>query len=174
VEEPLQFPKRTQTKSTLSETNLRASKIIGGSTTLVVRNLPIGCTKELLLQMWPPDGTYDYLYLPFSFNQSRSAVYVFVNCTSHAAALAFYFRWHGQFLFGTGSSSKLNISTAPVQGLEENVRHLVHCKISRVKNPKHLPSVFNGLREVPFNEYVERLRMGCKDQSFEASVESGA
>jgi len=73
VEEPLQFPKRTQTKSTLSETNLRASKIIGGSTTLVVRNLPIGCTKELLLQMWPPDGTYDYPYLPFSFNQSRSA-----------------------------------------------------------------------------------------------------
>jgi len=142
----------------------------GGVTTLVIRNIPARYTKEILLQEWLVDGTFDFIYLPFSFKQKRTAGYAFVNFASSAAASAFQSQWHGRPLCAQVSSSKLSIGAAEVQGLEENVRHLINCKINRVKNPKYLPTVFDGLREIPFGEYVEQLERGCKSASAEQQV----
>jgi len=157
-------PQRTETQGTFFDASIPVSNIdVGlsygtcGPTTLVVRNIPLGCTKEMLLQTWPPDGSFDFLYLPYSFKDRRIAGYVFLNFTSQTAAFRFHSWWHGQFLPGQCSSAKLNVSTAPVQGLEANVRHLVQCKIRRIKNPKYLPSVFDGLQEVPFSELIKNL-----------------
>jgi len=142
---------------------------MGGVTTLVIRNIPARYTKVMLLQEWLVDGTFDFIYLPFSFKQKRTAGYVFLNFTSSAAASAFQSQWHGRPLCAE-VSSKLSIGAAEVQGLEENVWHLIKCKINRVKNPKYLPSVFDGAREVPFGEYVEQLEQRCKNASAEQKV----
>jgi len=48
-----------------------------------------------------------------------------------------------------------------MQGLEDNLRHLVHRRIKRIKNPTYLPSVFDGLQEVPFSEFIENF---CNEQ----------
>jgi len=107
------------------------------------------------MQEWPADGTYDFLYLPFNLKQKRSAGFAFVNFTSHAAAVDFYSRWHGKSLRDQGTAKRLSISTGEPQGLEENVRHVAAC--NRVKNSKYLPSVFNGIDEVPFEELLEQI-----------------
>lgn len=178
VAETLQSPQRTATQGTFSETAVSVSNtsvdlkfITGESTTLLVRNIPARCTKEVLLQKWPPDGTYDFLYLPFSFNQKRISGFAFVNFTSHAAATAFHSQWHGKWLFSEGYSAKLKVSAASIQGLEENVRYLFHCKIGRIKNPMLLPSVFEGLQEVPFSEYIQKLGLSSECQSVEQNVQ---
>jgi len=84
-----------------------------------------------------------------------------LNFTSHEAAVAFHRQWHGKPLRDHGTAKNLNISAADVQGLEENVRHLFASNISRVKNIKFLPSVFNGIQEVPFAEVLDRMDLSC-------------
>jgi len=128
-----------------------------GHTTLVIRNMPSKYTKEAILQEWPPDGTFDFLYLPFNHKQRRTAGYVFMNFTSHGAALDFYKKWHGKVLQNHATTRKLSIRAAEIQGLEENLRHLVGLNIHKITNPKHLPSVFNGVHEVLFTEVVEQM-----------------
>jgi len=134
-----------------------ADLIIRGSTTLVVRNIPARYTKEKLLLEWPPDGSYDFLYLPFNFRLGRTAGHAILNFTCNEAALSFYYRWHRQRLSPTISEPKFKIVKAEVQGLEENLRHLVNSKIDRITNPKYVPSVFIRRQEVPFAEFVRNM-----------------
>jgi len=158
---------------TLSESgpSVPSSSSNRGATTLMVRNVPARYTKEMLLQEWPVDGTFDFFYLPFCFKRMRSAGYLFLNFTSSAAASAFQSQWHGQSLRQQVSPAKLSIGAAEVQGLEENVWHLINCRINRIKNPKYLPSVFDGLREVVFSEYVEQLQHSYQSASAVQSVQ---
>jgi len=144
-----------------SSTGPDSSPIAPGLTTLIIRNVPARYTKEMLIREWPADGAYDFLYLPFNFKQKRTAGFAFLNFTSHEAAVAFHRQWHGKPLRDHGTAKNLNISAADVQGLEENVRHLFASNISRVKNIKFLPSVFNGIQEVPFAEVLDRMDLSC-------------
>jgi len=144
---------------------------IGGPTTFVVRNIPSRYTKEMLLQEWSVDGTFDFFYLPFSFKLRKTAGYAFLNFTSVEAASAFRTRWHGVSLSAQVSSAKLSICAAEAQGLEANVRHLLKNKIARVKNPMYLPSVFDGLQEIPFSECVQRLEQSHQNASAEQHVQ---
>jgi len=143
----------SQSNSNTPREREASSRIDPNITTLVVRNIPARYTKEELLQEWPPDGGFDFLYLPFNQKQKRTAGYCFVNFTSSEAAVAFYCQWHGKWLHTSKrATKKLSVAAAEVQGLEANLQHLVHCGIQRIKNTKYLPSVFNGDREMPFNE----------------------
>lgn len=129
-----------------------------GATTLVVRNIPKSYTKEVLLQEFPPDGTYDFFHLPFNFKHRKIAGYLFLNFKSNAAASAFRAQWHGRSLDAQGSSAKLNIALAEVQGLDDNVHELIKRQIQKIKNPQFLPSVFDGLVEIPFSEFVKQKK----------------
>merc|ERR1712059_101446 len=62
-------------------------------TTLMIRNVPVLYTREMLLEEWPNQGTFDFLYLPFSCSTQRNLSYGFVNFTSEAAARAFVGKW---------------------------------------------------------------------------------
>jgi len=126
---------------------LASCPIAYGLTTLVVRNVPSRYTKEDLLHHWPPDGTFDFLYLPFNRKQRRTAGYLFMNFTSHDAAVLFYKKWHGKQL-DQGTARKLSIRAAEIQGLEENLRHLIDANIHQTINPRYLPSVFSGVHEL--------------------------
>jgi len=115
--------------------------------------VPARYTKEELLQEWPPDGTFNFLYLPFNRRLKRAAGYCFVNFTSHEAALTFCSQWHNKLLSaGNGTGKRLSIAAAEVQGLEANLQHLMRCGIQRIRNTKYLPSVFTADREMPFTE----------------------
>jgi len=95
-----------------------------GPTTLMVHNLPAGCTEQQLLEAWPIDGSYDFLYAPKSNGDSRLAGFAFVNFTSQAAAAAFASRWHGERWLGLRGDRAMRVSTAHCQGLEANIEQL--------------------------------------------------
>jgi len=155
-------PKGTtvELNSTPSSTGAASKPIPDGATTLVIRNVPARYTKELLMQEWPVDGTYDFLFLPFSLKCKRTAGFAFVNFTSHEAAVDFYGRWHGKSLRDQGTAKRLNVGISEVQGLEENLQHVAAHNVSRIKNVKHLPSVFNGTSEVPLAGLLEQINIG--------------
>jgi len=154
--EGLRTLQSNQPESALAKLN--SATVAHGLTTLVVRNVPSRYTKETLMKEWPADGTYDFLYLPFSFKQKRTAGYAFVNFTTHEAAVNFHTRWHRKSLHEQGAARKLSISVADIQGVEGNLRHLVHCNsISRTKNWKYLPSVFSGVDEVALEGLLDKM-----------------
>lgn len=112
-------------------------------TTLMIRNVPVLYTRELLSEEWPSFGTYDFLYLPYSCSTQRNLSYAFMNFTSEAAALAFVQQWHKKRLPLYTSRKPLNISFADVQGLDANLWELKKKRVTRIKVAQCQPMLFN-------------------------------
>jgi len=95
-------------------------------TTLMVRNIPVLYTQEMLLEEWPSDGSWDFLYLPRSNSGAGrfNLTYAFINFASEAHAVAFKEQWHKKRLASLSSKKALNISFAEVQGFEANLAQL--------------------------------------------------
>jgi len=123
-------------------------------TTIVVRNIPARYTQERLLEVWEPDGSYDFFYLPYCVKQKRGSGYVFLNFCSHQAARYFWQRVQGTRLPGCEHLKNLDVAVADIQGLENNLRYWGSHKLSRISNSSFLPMVFNGTRRVDFKEQV--------------------
>lgn len=102
-----------------------------GVTTLSVRRIPIGCTTQQLVGLWPPEQSYNFLHLPYSRRKHRAVGYAFVNFTSRAAMLQFRARWHGVVLSSISPdldihvrNKGLDIGVAEVQGFHANLVHM--------------------------------------------------
>lgn len=89
----------------------------------MVHNIPSAVTPEQLLEMWPMDGSYDFLYAPGASGGGRLAGFAFLNFASAEWAVAFASRWHGVAWPGLGGR-RLRLARAHVQGLDANVQHL--------------------------------------------------
>jgi len=127
-----------------------ARTLPAGVTTIVVRNIPARFSQEKLLEVWPPDGSYNLFYLPYSFQKRRRSGIAFINMVSHEAAVEFTDRWHGQKLADIGSSKRLDVSVAEVQGFAGNLKHLKASNIKRISNQHFLPMVFKGANKLDF------------------------
>jgi hypothetical protein len=112
--------------------------------TLIVRNIPSRCTQEQLLKIWPPAGSYNVLYLPFSPIQHRRVDYAFINFISKQALHQFCDRWEGVSLMPHISSKRLEIKLADVQGYERNlVEFRRNRKIRETKCDWYLPVIIH-------------------------------
>jgi hypothetical protein len=108
--------------------------------TLVIRNIPIGCTPAQLLALWPPQGLYNLLHLPYSNRQHRTVGYAFINFTSREALLWFSASWSGCIL--RSDAKALDIRIAEVQGFEGNIEHMRQSgKIRSISDPDHMPII---------------------------------
>jgi hypothetical protein len=137
----------------------------GGTTTLMIRNIPSPYTPEALLQEWPNEGTYDFLYLPYSSRLQRNLTYVFINFTTPEAALDFKYRWQKMRLVRYSSQKPLNIGVADVQGRDENLRQLRKKRLLHTKVKQCQPIVFrNGVR-IPLERALADLETGDELQS---------
>lgn len=114
--------------------SMRSGPSSTGQTTLMIRNVPVMYTQELLLEEWPNDGTYDFLYLPRSGAGRWNLSYAFINFVSEAYAVKFKDQWQKKRLANFSSKKPLNISFAEVQGLEANLAQL---KKKRVRWQSH-------------------------------------
>jgi len=56
-------------------------------TTLMVRHIPARLSPAELVELWPPEDTYNLLYVPFSFKRNRRGGVAFINMVSHEAAV---------------------------------------------------------------------------------------
>lgn len=112
------------------------------ATTVMVQNVPMGVTRDGLIDIWPPQGSYDFLYLPFNVKRRRIAGYAFVSFVSTAAAEAFTQEWAGRRLPGRETVGKpLAVLPAECQGCAENLRHFR--RTAWVNNDKYWPAVFD-------------------------------
>lgn len=117
-------------------------------TTLVIQNLPGRYTQDDMLAMWPVDGTYDYLHVPYNLLQKRPLGYVFINFLTNELAVAFQRKWHGRSLPGSSSARKpLDVAAADIQGKQENLELIKSRKVNQLSKAGFLPIVLqNGLR----------------------------
>eukprot|EP00429_Kryptoperidinium_foliaceum_P100883 CAMPEP_0176243908 /NCGR_PEP_ID=MMETSP0121_2-20121125/31162_1 /TAXON_ID=160619 /ORGANISM="Kryptoperidinium foliaceum, Strain CCMP 1326" /LENGTH=248 /DNA_ID=CAMNT_0017583507 /DNA_START=37 /DNA_END=783 /DNA_ORIENTATION=- len=110
-------------------------------TSLMVRNIPAHYTQDRLVQEWPVDGTYDFLYLPRDQRRVANMGYAFVNFRSKALALEFRATWQGRCLPGAPSQARLSIIAAEIQGLEANLRQLKKKRVCRIVEREWQPIV---------------------------------
>mmetsp|Transcript_64354 Transcript_64354/g.149725 ORF Transcript_64354/g.149725 Transcript_64354/m.149725 type:complete len:196 (+) Transcript_64354:31-618(+) len=88
---------------------------------LAVRNLPWSYTFEQLLELWPLDGSYDYIHLPWKLSKRRNVGYVFINFVSTQCATEFAERWHGFTPPNRGFRKALNVAVASIQSVRESL-----------------------------------------------------
>jgi len=129
----------------------------GPKTTLMVRNIPVLYTQEMLLAEWPNDNTYDFLYLPFSCNMQRNLTYAFVNFTSEAAAVNFQKKWQKMRLAHYMTRKPLNISFADLQGRDENLLQLKKKRFWRIKVKQCQPIIFENGEKISLALALHKL-----------------
>jgi len=126
------------------------------ATTLMVRNIPVRYTQDMLLKEWPnDDGSYNFLYLPICIKRKCNASYCFINFVTPQAALAFATLWHHKRLMCFSSRKPLDISLADLQGLDANLSSCMRNKTSRIRNSHFQPVLFVGKRRVSIEEYLQ-------------------
>eukprot|EP00931_Biecheleriopsis_adriatica_P062941 TRINITY_DN38039_c0_g2_i1.p1 TRINITY_DN38039_c0_g2~~TRINITY_DN38039_c0_g2_i1.p1 ORF type:complete len:426 (-),score=64.35 TRINITY_DN38039_c0_g2_i1:23-1300(-) len=165
---PKEYPMRAPQPGVSSSPQQLPKEPSGGSrksfepwmTTIVVRNIPARYTQERLLEIWEPDGSYNFLYLPYSVRQKRGAGYVFINFCTHEAAVAFWQKVQGTRLPGCEHLKCVDIAVADVQGLEENLRYWSNRKLGRISNSNFLPIVLDGTQRVDFKQHVAHFGFG--------------
>jgi len=124
----------------------------GPATTMVVRNIPEHYKTEDLVELWPADGTWDFLYLPLRTGGKCNIGFAFINLTSEGHASAFASSWQGKCLPTPGTGRRLKVISAAIQGLEANVAELKKKTAGRMRARKCDPIVIKDGRRVPFSE----------------------
>jgi len=123
-----------------------------GPTTLMVRNIPPLCTCDMLLQDWPLDGSYDFLYLPKRAGGKATLGYAFINFTTAAHAEAFAARWRSQRLSSCPEGRALNITRAAQQGFEANMERLKVKSAGEIRSRRCEVVAIKAGRRISMNE----------------------
>lgn len=101
----------------------------------MIRNVPTQCTLEELLEAWPLDGSWDFLYLPM-----------------RAGGKAFSARWQSGSVPGHNGGRRLKVSCASTQGLEANVQALRQKPASRMRCRQCRPIIVKEGRVVGLDD----------------------
>jgi len=122
--------------------NLPENENLIGGTTMIVHNIPARYTKSMLIEEWPPAGSYNLLYLPFSFRAKKTLGYAFLNFSTEEAFLKFKDCWDHGRLKRHGRAKPLTMVEGTTQGFWENITILKRSKIGRIVTDRFRPSVF--------------------------------
>lgn len=145
----------------LPQRNRRLKPIPEHATTLVIRNVPGSMSQRDVTSLWPPEDTYDYIYLP-RHPHNQNAGYAFLNFLSNAAAQRFYHRWHGRFITGLWFPKSLNINVARLQGLRDNLAFLGLWKLKKMASEGGPPLTL--LNNKPIDPCLLYLALGLATQ----------
>lgn len=135
---------------------MQSCKLTGAMTTLMVRNIPVMYTQDLLLQEWKNEGTYDFLYVPRTCKTNLS--YAFINFLSEDHAIAFQAQWHKKRLAHFSARKPLTISAADVQGLRDNLMQLKKKRMQRIEMRQCQPLIIMNGRQVDLTEALASLQ----------------
>jgi len=87
-------------------------------TTIIVWNLPEELNLAGVLKLWPVDGTFNYLEVPFSASEKRHKGRALFNFVSEEAAMLFVSKWNRQWLHPS-QKAPLEIRQAQIQGIQQ-------------------------------------------------------
>jgi len=122
------------------------------TTTVILRNLPIECTRDMFLQLLDDEGfsgTYDFLHVPTSFQTKVNLGYALLNLTAYEVAVSVIEHFEGFSNWPCNSDNFCEVAwNSPHQGFEVHVDRyrnspLMHSSVPEV----YRPVVFaNGVR----------------------------
>merc|ERR1719512_154788 len=153
----------------------RASAPAPGSsaprTTVMLRNLPSGFTRRMLLEFLDAQGfagRYDFAYLPFSFETMTSLTHAFVNMVGPADADRLRDHLEGFSSWGTPSDSVCSVVwNDKSQGLSELVERYRNSPVMHDGIPEECkPVIFRNGKKVKFPAPTQKIKApkGCKSR----------
>jgi hypothetical protein len=87
------------------------------------------------------ERTFDFVYMPSSFETGQNKGYLFVNFTCEAAAERLWTMWDGRQPFSHHDTTLLSVSHAVIQGLQANMAKWAGPRAKRVRNPNLRPYI---------------------------------
>jgi hypothetical protein len=146
--------------------------VLGVTTTLMMRNIPIRFTPSTLRDVIDSEGfvgLYDYLYMPMDFRSHRSMGYAFINFCHPGTADAFAAHFQDRRLASTNSAKVLSITGAIRQGLRPNIASFKASTLKQMPREEFRPVVLVSGKLFPVNESICQWIMAGKNCNGEAA-----
>lgn len=123
-------------------------------TSLILQNIPVGCTRAELQGFLDSHGfyaQYDLLYLPTNFWTWKNCGYAFVNMVSHGMATMVMQRLHGFEGWCAEGVDALEVSFSTIQGVEANIERYRNSPVMHHLVPdEYKPLLLVGGQQVAF------------------------
>jgi len=131
--------------------------------TVMLRNLPNGYTRDMLLDLLNMsgfDGRYDFIYLPMDFRNGVNLGYAFVNLVTHQDAACLTEKLQGFHEWVSDSTKDCEVSWAhPHQGVQEHVERYRNSPVMHPTMPKeYKPMVFENGEQIPFPQPTKAIK----------------
>jgi hypothetical protein len=132
-------------------------------TTIMMRNLPKGYTREQLKHVLDHEGfygRYDFLYVPYDFRTSTILGFAFLNLISPDEAQRFRKEFGGFRRWGIPSGKVCNLSWANMdqQGLETNIQRYRNSSVMHKSVPESCkPMILAGGVPIKFPKSSKKL-----------------
>jgi len=133
------------------------------ATTVILRNLPMETTRDMLLEMLDVEGfwgAYDFLHLPIDFQTKTGLGYALLNLVSHEAALRVQRHFEGFKNWPCPSDNVCEVAwNSPHQGLATHIERYRNSPLFHASVPEtYRPVIFvNGTR-AQFPSPTSRVR----------------
>merc|ERR1712232_805976 len=136
-------------------------------TTVMIRNLPVGYTRALLLDLLKSEGfggKYDFVYLPIDFSSGMSLGYAFVDLLSPECALEFFHYFEGFSVHRRCNTQDVQggctVSwSEPHQGLTQHVERYRSSPVMHASVPEEWkPLIFVDGVSVAFPPPTKRIK----------------
>ena len=129
--------------------------VVGVTTTLMIRNIPIRFTPASLRKVIDKEGfgdDFDFFYMPIDFRSRRSMGYAFVNFPVPDRALAFAACFENRRLRSSYSTKVVTVSAAARQGLVPNLSAFKASTLKQMHRDELRPIVRVGGQLTPLTE----------------------
>eukprot|EP00928_Gymnodinium_smaydae_P064623 TRINITY_DN47906_c0_g1_i1.p1 TRINITY_DN47906_c0_g1~~TRINITY_DN47906_c0_g1_i1.p1 ORF type:complete len:210 (+),score=25.13 TRINITY_DN47906_c0_g1_i1:180-809(+) len=127
----------------------------------MIRNIPVKVSQKMFIDYLVHKGfgeSFDFFYLPCSFQSKESKGYAFINLTNQNAVYDFVCLFHSSRCFHTSPGhGSLNVSAAKVQGSVENLRKFD--RSVRIRNRELRPFFKACLDSAPSSAFANSERM---------------
>jgi RNA recognition motif-containing protein len=142
----------------------KASSEIVEQTTIFLRNVPLECTRESLLQVLDDEGfsgAYDFVYLPIDFQTKTGLGYAIINMVSHGAAVSAQEQLTGYSKWRPYACRKaLEVSwNGPLQGLPAHIERYRNSPLMHESIPDYYrPALFQNRVRVDFPAPTAKIK----------------
>jgi hypothetical protein len=150
----------TGTKTQQKEPNTGPTQEL---TTLMLRNIPNGYSRNMLIELLDKEGFsghYDLVYVPVDFGRLAGLGYAFVNLTTNDAAERARQTFQGFNRWNNTSQKVCEVSwSGPLQGLSAHIEHYRNSPVMHESVPEHYkPALFQGGLRRPFPCPTKEIR----------------
>lgn len=123
---------------------------------MIVWHLPNGYDLARVLKLWPLDGTFNYLEVPYSASERCLKGRAIINFVSRELATDFRSKWNGLWVHHS-QEARLDICEAHVQGLGNLLERFLRKDITKLHNHGRLPLLCKGVKRLNTEEVLTML-----------------